>query len=108
MHAWLMQHAREVQLKLVKSLLELIVLRLLEGGDKHGYLLITEIRRNFGVYFGPSTVYPLLIELERDGYVRGQWMMNKCRPRKEYAITCAGKELILTYEQINQIILQSS
>jgi len=103
-----MQHAKEVQLKLVKSLLELILLRLLNSGDKHGYLLITEIRRNYGVYFGPSTVYPLLLGLERDGYVRGQWRMNKSRPRKEYAITCAGRELILTYEQINQIILQCS
>jgi PadR family transcriptional regulator PadR len=104
MHPWLMQHAKEVQLKLVKSMLELIVLRLLNSGDKHGYLVITEIRRNFGVYFGPSTVYPLLLQLERDGYAIGQWRMNNGRPRKEYTITNAGKELISRYKQANQMI----
>jgi DNA-binding PadR family transcriptional regulator len=50
----------QVQTKLMKGLLDLIVLQLLNARPMHGYQIITEIRRNFRVYFEPSAIYPLL------------------------------------------------
>jgi len=46
-------NSKEVQVKLMKGLLDLIVLQFLSSQPMHGYQIITRIRKNFGVYFGP-------------------------------------------------------
>jgi DNA-binding PadR family transcriptional regulator len=53
-----MMNNTKVQVKLTKGLLDLIVLQFLNAESMHGYQIITKIRKTFGVYFGPSTVYP--------------------------------------------------
>ena len=63
-------YQKEIQTKLTKGLLDMIILQFLDQEPMHGYQVITKIRKNFGVYFGPSTVYPLLGSLEKKGYVR--------------------------------------
>ena len=54
---------QKTQTKLTKGLLDMIILQYLEKQGMHGYQIITNIRRGFGVYFGPSTIYPLLGQL---------------------------------------------
>jgi len=85
---------KEVQVKLMKGLLDLIVLQFLSAQPMHGYQIITKIRKSFGVYFGPSTIYPLLAQLEKKGYVNSQWNMNNERPRKTYNLTTDGQNLL--------------
>ena len=85
---------KEVQSKLTKGLLDLIVLQLLDAQPMHGYQIITKIRKNFGVYFGPSTVYPLLASLEKKGQVESKWNMKGHRPRKVYELTSQGKNVL--------------
>jgi DNA-binding PadR family transcriptional regulator len=60
----------------------------------HGYQVITKIRKCFGVYFGPSTVYPLLGQLEKKGYVKSCWSMDAERPRKVYELTSDGQAVL--------------
>jgi len=85
---------KEVQVKIMKGLLDLIVLQFLSAQPMHGYQIITKIRKSFGVYFGPSTIYPLLSTLEKKGYVNSQWNMNNERPRKVYKLTNEGQSLL--------------
>ena len=85
---------KEVQTKLTKGLLDLIVLQFLDSQPMHGYQVITKIRRSFGVYFGPSTVYPLLASLEKKGFVESSWNMESERPRKVYELTSQGRNLL--------------
>ena len=85
---------KEVQVKLAKGLLDLIVLQFLNTQPMHGYQIITKIRKTFGVYFGPSTVYPLLATLEKKGYVHSEWNMNNERPRKTYKLTNKGQTIL--------------
>ena len=85
---------KEVQVKLMKGLLDLIVLQFLSSQPMHGYQIITKIRKSFGVYFGPSTIYPLLATLEKKGYVNSQWNMETERPRKIYKLTNEGHNLL--------------
>jgi PadR family transcriptional regulator PadR len=85
---------KEVQTKLAKGLLDLIVLEFLDSKPMHGYQIITKIRKNFGVYFGPSTVYPLLASLEEKGHVESHWNMESERPRKVYELTSQGKNML--------------
>src|SRR3989304_4809954 len=85
---------KEVQTKLMKGLLDLIVLQFLSNQPMHGYQIITKIRKNFGVYFGPSTIYPLLATLEKKGFVNSEWNMQTERPRKIYKLTNEGCNLL--------------
>ena len=74
---------KEVSNKLMKGLLDLIILQFLSNQPMHGYQIITKIRKNFGVYFGPSTVYPLLNTLEKKGFVKSEWNMNFDKTKKD-------------------------
>jgi DNA-binding PadR family transcriptional regulator len=87
-------YQKEVQTKLTKGLLDTIILQYLDQESMHGYQLITKIRKGFGVYFGPSTIYPLLGLLEKKGYVKSAWNMNTERPRKVYKLTDEGKNVL--------------
>jgi len=60
----------------------------------HGYALITLIRRKHGVYFGPSTIYPALNDLEKQGFIQSTWNTTTERPRKVYTITNKGRLLL--------------
>lgn len=94
----------ETQVKLVKGLLDVVVLEFLNAEPMHGYKIITRIRKGFGVYFGPSTIYPLLKTLETKGYVKSEWEMKNDRPRKIYTLTTAGKNLLkFTEDSLNFI-----
>jgi PadR family transcriptional regulator PadR len=97
---------KEVQVKLMKGLLDLIVLQFLSTQPMHGYQIITKIRKSFGVYFGPSTIYPLLATLEKKGYVNSQWNMNNERPRKTYNLTTEGQTMLNFTENSLNLLCQ--
>jgi PadR family transcriptional regulator PadR len=95
---------RDVEAKLMKGLLDLVILNYLRVSSMHGYQIIASIRKNFGVYFGPSTVYPLLNALESKGYIRSQWDLGNDRPRKVYTLTADGEKLLsFTESSLNHI-----
>jgi PadR family transcriptional regulator PadR len=97
-------YQKETQTKLTKGLLDMIILQYLDKESMHGYQLITKIRKGFGVYFGPSTVYPLLGLMEKKGYVKSAWNMNTERPRKVYKLTNEGKTVLsFTESSLNLI-----
>ncbi len=97
---------KEVQAKLAKGLLDLIVLQFLNTQPMHGYQIITQIRKNFGVYFGPSTIYPLLATLEKKGFVNSEWNMNNERPRKTYKLTNEGQTMLNFTENSLNLLCQ--
>jgi PadR family transcriptional regulator, regulatory protein PadR len=97
-------YQNETQTKLTKGLLDMIILQYLNQEPMHGYQVITKIRKGFGVYFGPSTIYPLLGLLEKKGYVKSIWNMNTERPRKVYSLTNDGKNVLsFTENSLNLI-----
>ena len=97
---------KEVQVKLAKGLLDLIILQFLNTQPMHGYEIITKIRKNFGVYFGPSTVYPLLATLEKKDFISSKWDMNNERPRKVYHLTNEGRNMLNFTENSLNLICQ--
>ena len=97
-------YQKEVQTKLTKGLLDMIILQYLDKESMHGYQLITKIRKGFGVYFGHSTIYPLLGLMEKKAYVKSAWNMNTERPRKVYKLTNEGKNVLsFTESSLNLI-----
>jgi DNA-binding PadR family transcriptional regulator len=100
----MVNNQKEVQVKLMKGLLDLIILQFLNTQPMHGYQIITKIRKSFGVYFGPSTIYPLLGTLEEKGYVNSAWNMTNERPRKVYKLTSEGRNMLnFTEDSLNLI-----
>ena len=97
-------YQKEIQTKLTKGLLDMIILQYIDQEPMHGYQIITKIRKGFGVYFGPSTVYPVLGTLEKKGYVKSTWNMDTERPRKVYKLTNDGKVVLnFTENSLNLI-----
>jgi len=95
---------KKMHTKLTKNLLDVIVLRLINHQSMHGYQIITETRKLFGVYLGPSTIYPLLANLEQQGYINSEWCMTTEKPRKIFAITNIGKAVIKSAENTISLI----
>jgi PadR family transcriptional regulator, regulatory protein PadR len=87
-------YQKEIQTKLTKGLLDMIILQFIDEQPMHGYQIITKVRKSFGIYFGPSTVYPLLGALEKKGYVKSTWNMDSEKPRKVYQLTKDGETVL--------------
>ncbi len=85
---------REAEVKLTKGLIDMIVLQFLRNESMHGYQIISKIRRNFGVYLGPSSVYPMLNGLEKKGYISSEWITDTERPRKVFKLTAEGQGIL--------------
>jgi PadR family transcriptional regulator, regulatory protein PadR len=101
---------KKAQKKLVKVLLEMIILKYLTKESIYGYQLIGSIRKEYDVSLGASVIYPLLNLLEKEGYVKSVWNMAPERPRKVFAITEQGKNrlkkteisLLMIYQRITK------
>ena len=92
--------------KAVKGNLEEIILNMLKKQSLHGYSIIMQIRKRYGVYLGPSTIYPLLCSLQRRGIVKSEWNMNSARPKKMYVLTNEGTRMICDYALNLRVIVQ--
>ena len=98
---------KKVDKQLTKGLFDIVVLVFLRSESMHGYKIIKSIRRKFGIYFGPSTIYPYLNDLEEKGYIKSQWNLNNDRPRKVYSLTPEGSSILIGIEQsFNSICLR--
>jgi len=100
-------YQKETQTKITKGLLDMIILEYLDEESMHGYQIISKIRKGFGVYLGPSTIYPLLGLLEKKGYVASAWNMCTVRPRKMYKLTNEGKNVLNFAENSLKLIVKN-
>jgi PadR family transcriptional regulator PadR len=78
----------------VRAILPHIILNMVSQEPIHGYAVIVGVRRVYSVYLGPSTIYPCLLRLEKDGYVQSEWSMQGGRPRKVYSLTAKGRAFL--------------
>jgi transcriptional regulator len=77
------------------GVVDLLVLRTLRLGPRHGYAIASAIREGSGdalrVEFG--SLYPALKRLEMKGWIVGQWEQSEHNRRaKVYRLTAAGRK----------------
>ena len=92
--------------------LALMVLRTLEMmGAQHGYGLARRIEQTSGdvLQLNYGTLYPALLKLEQEGYIRSRWGTSENnRKAKFYEVTKAGQRQVLKaaaeWEQTTQIL----
>jgi len=71
-----------------------IVLWLVSQKPMSGYKIVKEMKRLTGQDFHAGVVYPLLYELERGGFIVGEWIQRGRRRIKYYSITKEGTKLL--------------
>ena len=79
-----------------KGYIRIAVLILLRKKPHHGYEIMKEVRERTMGFWKPTAggVYPILRNLEKSGYVEGEWAVQKNRKRKIYKITEAGSAVL--------------
>src|SRR5215470_19678639 len=89
------------QRDLVRGSLDLMVLSVLAGGKKYGYLIQKEVREasSARVDLQAGTLYPLLHKLEDERLVKSSWDDSTGRQRKWYELTSAGRKRLSAQAQ---------
>ena len=81
-------------------ILESIILNLInEQSDRglHGYAIFKTIKKKFGIMLAPSTLYPELQQLEKQGLIASSWDFSLGKARKQYRITRKGQTELREY-----------
>ena len=92
----------ELDTGLVSGSMALLVMKLLEDGDKYGYQMIEELksRSDDTFHLKAGTLYPLLHGLEEKGFVtayEGEAAAGK--PRRYYHLTKQGHQALREKEE---------
>ena len=86
------------RLELLQGTLEMLILRTLQWGSRHGHGIGQAIRANSGELLQVETgsLYPALHRLEKQGWVASEWKVTENNQRaKYYRLTVAGKKRLL-------------
>lgn len=76
-----------------------VILWLINQKPMSGYTIIKEIEKLTGQKFHAGIIYPLLYELEEDGFISGKWAQKGRRRIKYYSITEKGKQTLKRLRQ---------
>lgn len=82
------------RLELVRGTLDVLILKALAWGPRHGYAITDLIRRQTGetLLVEEGTLYPALWRLEQKGFVEAEWGVSaNNRKAKFYRLTAAGR-----------------
>lgn len=88
---------KRVSSKISRGSAELAILALLGGAPLYGFEIAKSIEERTGgaLRFTLASLYPMLYELERRGWIKGQWKSNQeGRDRRYYSLTAAGKKAL--------------
>ena len=83
-----------IERELMRGAGPVAVLKVLEGGKRYGYELVTAVAQHSDgiLTMGQSTLYPMLYNLEAQGFIKGEWAEGASgRERKYYSLTPKGK-----------------
>ncbi|GAA1733388.1 helix-turn-helix transcriptional regulator [Isoptericola hypogeus] len=79
-----------------------LVLGILADGESYGYAILKRVAELSGgrMQWTDGMLYPLLHRLERLGLVSSSWATSEAgRRRKHYAITTAGKDVLVERQE---------
>jgi transcriptional regulator len=86
------------RIQVLQGTLDLIVLRTLETmGPQHAYGIAARLEQISGdlLNLNQGTLYPALVRLEQQGWIKGSWKKTESnREAKYYTITRAGQKAL--------------
>jgi transcriptional regulator len=93
---------------LLPGTLELLILKALARGAKHGYAIVEHLRLSSGdvLDVGESALYPALQRIQINGWARAEWGLSENNRRaRYYALTPAGrKQLAAELNEFDRMI----
>ena len=84
----------ELDVSLLRGTLDLLILKAVSWGPRHGYAVAEWIGEATGesLLIGEGTLYPALHRLEKGGFVESSWGLSENnRSAKFYALTRTGR-----------------
>ena len=87
--------SRRVNPKITRGSAELAILALLSQNPLYGFEIARSIDERTGgaLRFTLASLYPMLYELEKRGWIKGKWRSNReGRDRRYYSLTAAGEK----------------
>src|ERR671919_2191249 len=94
---------------LLPGTLELLILKTLVSGARHGYGIVEHLRLASGdvLQVGESALYPALQRLLLNGWVKAEWGTSENNRRaRYYALTTAGrKQLAAERREFDRVIV---
>ena len=93
---------------LLPGTLELLILKSLVGGARHGYGIVEQLRFASGdiLHVGESALYPALQRLLLNGWVKAAWGTSEHNRRaRYYTLTPAGRrQLAKEHEEFSRMV----
>ena len=90
----------ELVQRIIKNLLDIQLLRMVQAQPLWGYKIKKKVEENFNVKLRHGALYPMLNQLEQQGFLTSQRQTKGGRARKVYTITKEGKEYLQSYYNI--------
>lgn len=87
----------KIDRELKRGSAEMLILSLVAERARHGYeiLKLLEERSNGVLKFHIGSVYPILLRMEKRGWIRGDWQQEVGgRRRRTYRMTPAGRAVL--------------
>ena len=84
----------DLDVSLMRGTLDLLILKALSWGPRHGYAVVEWIEQATDAAFliGEGTLYPALHRLEDQGWIAAEWGTSENnRKARYYRITAAGR-----------------
>lgn len=86
--------------QMLKGLLEGCILRIIAEGESYGYKITESLNMSGFADINEGSVYPVLIRLEKKGYVIAESRKSALGPKRKYfSITQEGKHFIAIFEK---------
>jgi len=85
----------DLDVSLMRGTLDLLILKALSWGPRHGYAVVEWIEQATDAAFliGEGTLYPALHRLERRGLIKAEWgVSDNNRQAKYYSLAKAGRD----------------
>jgi PadR family transcriptional regulator, regulatory protein PadR len=98
----------DARLELLQGTLDMLILRTLQWGSRHGHGIGQMIRTQSDELLKVETgsLYPALHRLEKRGWLKSQWGLSEANQRaKIYELTAAGKaQLVREQDRWTQLV----
>jgi len=86
---------KRIRSQIARGSAELAILALLTEQTLYGFEISKQIeeRTEGALHFTLASLYPMLYDLEKRGWIKGRWEANTAgRDRRYYSLTAAGKK----------------
>ena len=103
-----MRKTQDDRLELLQGTLDMLILRTLQWGPRHGHGIGQNIRSQSDELLKVETgsLYPALHRLEKAGWLKSEWGVSEANQRaKYYRLTAAGKaQLVREQDRWAQLV----